>query len=223
MTETMPEPHDAQATHDARPAGRPRARLTHSLGGVAVVLALCALPARGQSVSLAPQILYALTSIDALPSKADLVSVLASPSNELALLTEYAHGSSYDFGMRLRAISTIPHFCSQQPAECHAAIIAVLDGIDVEPGSAGQKLLRKRAAIEALGAARSGAPGDVQRLVGFLSDGSRDIRVAAARALRDLCDPAAIAPLQQRRATEHVDQVRFAIVEALAILAQCGP
>ena len=203
-----------------RPGLQPLAR---SLGGIAALLLLCALPARGQSVALAPQILYALTSIDALPSKADLEAVLANPPNELAMLRGYATGSGYDFGVRLRAIRAIPHFCADRPAECHAAILAVLDGVDASDGSAGQKLLRRRAAIEALGAARAGDPGDVARLVGFLGDGSRDLRVAAARALRDLCDPAAIAPLRQRRDVEQVAQVRHALDEALAVLAECGP
>jgi hypothetical protein len=194
-----------------------------TFGGVAVLVALCALPARSQSIAIEPQILYALTTIDALPSKQDLESVLASPDNELSLLRQYAIGSGYDFGMRLRAIRAIPHFCGQQPLACHDAILAVLADIDTATGSPGQKLLRRRAAIEALGAARTGDAGDVPLLAGFLGDGSRDIRVAAARALRDLGDPAAKDALCQRRNVEPIAQVLYAIDEAMDVLGQCGP
>jgi len=193
--------------------------------GIALLLGLCALPARGQQIALAPQILYALTSIDTAPTKQDLEVVLASPDNELSLLRQYALGSSFDFGMRLRAIRAIPHFCPQQPVECRGAILAVLDDIDSATSSPGQKILRRRAAIEALGAARTGDPADRVRLASFLDDASRDIRVAAVRALRDLCDPAAMQPLlDHARGWPHeVDQVKLAITEALSVLSQCGP
>jgi HEAT repeat protein len=195
------------------------------LGGIAVLLALCALPARGEDNALAPQILYALTSIDTAPTRQDLVSILGSPTNELTMLRGYALGPTFDFGMRLRAIRAIPQFCPQQPVECHDAIVAVLDDIDGAGGSSGQKILRRRAAIEALGAARTGDPGDLTRLVAFLNDGSRDIRVAAVRALRDLCDPAAMQPLRDhaRLWPLEVEQVKLAITDALSVLSQCGP
>lgn len=201
-----------------------------TLGGVAVLVALCALPARSQSIAIEPQILYALTTIDALPSKQDLEVVLASPDNELSLLREYAVESEFDFGMQLRAIAAIPHFCGPQSVECHNAIMTVLADIDAAPGAPGQRLLRRRAAIEAFGAVIeelgpqwSGHAADLALLAGFLGDGSRDIRVAAARALRDLCDPAAKTALEQRKFVEQVAQVRYAIDEALAVLEQCGP
>ena len=198
------------------------------LAAAAAVVTLCALPARGQDPTIDPQIVYALTSIDTLPSKAEIADVLArsnpsNVSNELALLQGYATDPGYDFGMRLRAIRAIPHFCGMARSDCRNAIEAVLAGIDASPGTAGQKLLRRRAVIEAIGAARSGNPSDVPLLIGFLGDRSRDIRVAAARALRDLCDPAAIGPLQHRQNVESVAQVRKAISEALTVLAQCGP
>ncbi len=196
------------------------ARLAGTLGQLGLVAALAALPAHGEG-ALSPQILYTLTSIDTAPTKQDLESVLASPDNELSLLRQYSLGTGFDFGMRLRAIRAIPHFCPGQMAECRNAILAVLDD---SAGTPGQQILRKRAAIEALGAARTGDDEDVPLLVGYLADGSRDLRVAAVRALRDLCNPAAIGPLRQRRLVPaEVDQVKLAIDEALAVLAQCGP
>jgi HEAT repeat protein len=191
-----------------------------SLASIALLLGLCALPAQGQRAEIAPQVKYALTSIDTPPTKEDLESILASPNNEVSVLRGYALGSSYDFGLRLRATRAIPQFCTAMQS-CRAAIIAVFDDIT---DSTGRELLRKRAAIEALADAlappQTQDPEDILRLIGFLSDASRDIRVAAARALRDLCNPAAMAPLQQRRAVERVVQVRIAIDEAIA---QCGP
>ncbi|HWO25951.1 MAG TPA: HEAT repeat domain-containing protein [Kofleriaceae bacterium] len=203
-------------------------RVRGTLGGIAVLVGLCTLPARGHQGEVAPEILYALTSIDTVFTKQDLEAVLASP-NEVAQLRELATGN-YDFGLRLRAIRAIPHFCAEQAVECRDAILAVLDYVDADDSRLpGQKILRLRAAIEALGAARTGHPEDVMRLVAFLSDGSRDLRVAAIRALRDLCDPAAIEPLRRRlidgngRPVETVKQVQLAIDEALTTLAQCGP
>jgi len=132
--------------------------------------------------------------------------------------------------MRLRAIRAIPHFCGTQPVECRDAVMAVLADIDAAPGSPGQKILRRRAAIEAfgavieaLGARQTSYAADVALLAGFLGDGSRDIRVAAARALRDLCATTAKTALEQRKSSEQVAQVRHAIDEALDVIAQCGP
>jgi HEAT repeat protein len=122
--------------------------------------------------------------------------------------------------MRLRAIRSLPHFCPGKMDVCRTAILAVLDD---ETGDGGQKILRRRAAIEALAAARTGLPEDVDRLVGFLSDESRDLRVAAARALRDLCEPAGRIALTQRLLEESVGQVKKAIEDALLAFEQCGP
>lgn len=207
------------------------AHVRRTLGSIAVLVGLCTLPAHGQETAaeLDTDILHALTSIDTVFTKQDLQVVLKSPANELAKLRQYAL-SNIDFGARLRAIRAIPHFCPDQPVACRDAIIATLDHVDAdEERLPGQKILRLRAAIEALGTARTGNPDDVPRLARFLNDSSRDLRVAAARALRDLCDPAAMMPLQQRRTTElglpreQVVQVQIAIDEAMAALAQCGP
>lgn len=194
--------------------------------GLIVVASLCTLPAHGDGDAGSPSldVIHALTPIDSVPTKEALTSVLQSPDNELALLAGYAVDPELDFGMRLRAVRALPHFCPEQPAACRLAIRAVFTHIDSSADAPGQKILRRRAAIEALGAARSGNPEDVVFLADFLDDPSRDLRVAAARALRDLCDPAAIDPLQrQLAAPNEVAQVIHAVEEALAALQQCGP
>lgn len=191
--------------------------------GLGVLVGLCALPAQGQESPPSLEVIHALTPIDAIPTKEALTTALRSPTNELALLRGYALNASVDFGVRLRAVRAIPHFCPEQPAACRLAIVDVLG--DLPAGDTpGQQILRRRAAIEALGVARSGLPEDVTLLADFLDDPSRDLRVAAIRALRDLCDPAAIEPLERQRDAEgEVAQVIRAIEGALEALGQCGP
>lgn len=189
----------------------------------AILLAMCVLPAQGgEGPSL--DIVHKMTPIDTVPTKEVLRSVLQSPSNELAVLQGYALAPQLDFGVRLRAVRALPHFCSEQPIACRAAILGVLTDVDLALADPpGQKLLRRRAAIEALGAAHTGRPEDTALLADFLDDPSRDIRVAAARALRDLCDRAALEPLRrQRDTTGEVPQVVHAIDEAIAAIQQCG-
>ena len=82
-------------------------------------------------------------------------------------------------------------------------------------------LLRVRAAIEALGVATR-IPSDVDLVVPFLDNSSRDIRAATAGALRDMCITQAIGPLRARYQHEQVAQVRLAISEALRDLGQPG-
>jgi hypothetical protein len=187
----------------------------------ALLGSLCVLPARGSSPLPPLQVVHTLTPIDTVPTKEELISLLGG--NELSQLRTYALDPQIDFGMRLRAVRAIPHFCPEQPQQCHDAIVAVFQDIETATDAPGQKILRQRAAIEALGVARTGVPGDLQLLLGFLNHGSRDIRVASARALRDLCDPAALPPLKARFSIDDSQQVKLAIAQAVEVLAQCGP
>lgn len=193
------------------------------LRGALLVVALGALPASGHDNSPPPQILHTLTDPDSLPTKEELTSLLG-PANELATLRSYALDPQLDFGMRLRATRAIPHFCPEHPAQCHQAILDVLDDITAGNDPPGKKILRQRAAIEALGVARSGVPdADRELLLRFLDHTSRDIRVAAVRALRDLCDRAALPALGQRFEKDTSAQVKLVISQAVAVLGQCGP
>jgi HEAT repeat protein len=191
------------------------------LAAGAIVASLCVLPARGNGPLPPLQVVHTLTPIDSVPTKEELISLLGG--NELLQLRTYALDPQIDFGMRLRAVRAIPHFCPEQPPQCHDAIVAVFQDIETAADAPGQKILRQRAAIEALGVARAGAPGDLQLLLGFLGHSSRDIRAASARALRDLCDPAALPPLKARFSIDDSQQVKLAISQAVEALAQCGP
>src|SRR5262245_39114258 len=162
--------------------------------GAALVLAVCALPARGD-LPLDTPVLHALTPIDVLPSKEDLFEVFGDPTTELGKI---ALDDSADLGVQLRAIRSLSQFCvqcgSNPPRNTLATVIQRISPTD----HSGPATLRLRAGIEALGVAKSGNLADVTMLIPFLDHASRDIRVAAARALRDLCDTRAIVPLRAR-------------------------
>lgn len=194
--------------------------------GLIVACLLATLPAQGEDLMLSERAIHALTPIDSVPSKEALIALLPNP---IIQLEEIARSSTMDFGVRLRAIRALPHFCSatcgsDDPAledPVHRAIVGVLEAINLADTS-GREVLRLRAAIEALGQTRSNLQSDVGRLVPFLDHESRDIRVASARALRDLCNTHAIAPLRARYQQEPIAQVRLAISAALRDLGQCS-
>ncbi|MEJ7603271.1 MAG: hypothetical protein WKG01_35615 [Kofleriaceae bacterium] len=163
---------------------------------------------------------YVMTPIDTVPSKDQIVALYGTTA--VANLKALINGGG-DFGIQLRAIGALPRFCAASCAtgEPHDSIVALIAGID--PGDhRGITLLRLRAGIEALGATRSRLTSDVNRLVPFLNNASRDVRVATARALRDLCNTQAIVPLHVRYEQEMVAQVRLAISAALRDLGQCS-
>ena len=65
-----------------------------------------------------------------------------------------------------------------------------------------------------------GQPEDVAVVVPLLDkEESRDVRAAAAYALRDIGSSAATGPLRVRLAKEKTEQVKFAISDALRVLA----
>ena len=193
--------------------------------GIPVVIALCALPARGDQQQLATDVMHALTPIDSIPTKEELTVIF--PTNTVTQLASIAQDAGVDFGVRLRAIRALPQFCATSCAGTtpHSTLVALLGSISPSDSS-GSTILLLRATIEALGIARSGDPNDVNRLVPFLDSNSRDIRAAAAFALRDLCDSDAITPLRNRYNVEMgptgVPQVRLAISEALRDLGTCN-
>ncbi len=192
--------------------------------GLAIVVALFVLPSRGVTGEVPEPSeleIQTLTPIDSIPTKEEIVSNVAGP-DRVGRLEELALNPIVDFGVQLRAIRAIPHFCV---APCSGAprdaLVNILSKISPNDHS-GRTILRLRAVIEALGVARTGDPTDVARLVPFLDNASRDIRAATARALRDLCHTNAIVPLRARYQHEQVDQVRLAISEALRDLDQCS-
>lgn len=163
----------------------------------------------------------ALTMIDEMPTKQQLIDAFQGqdPASSLAMI---AVDSTADFGVRLRAIRSLPLFCSTPCAgsTVHVTLVGLL--APSPSASGGQLILQQRAAIEALGIARTGDPSDVASLLPFLDHSGRDLRVASALALRDLCNTQALPALRARYQVEQVEQVRLAISTALRELPQCG-
>lgn len=202
--------------------------MKRALPGAIVLLALCTLRARGADPDPAPtQIeIHTLTRIDAFPTKDEVLTATGT----IARLSTLAMTETVDFGLQLRAIRALPHFCTPdckpniagQNHEAHDAVLAVIGSVPADDRT-GRGILRLRAGIEALGLIRSGKDSDVTLLVPFLDDASRDIRAATARALRSTCNTLAIAPLRNRYTSEQVKQVKLALESAIRDLSQCPP
>jgi HEAT repeat protein len=119
-----------------------------------------------------------------------------------------------DPGVRLRALRALGAFPTTESRDALHAVMTANgrcegDGLAVT----GTPLLQIRAALESLAAI--GDPTDVDWIKSCLRARSRDLRVAAARALRDLGASTAVCPLQAQRDLEKVPQVQSAISEAL--------
>lgn len=198
--------------------------------GLVAILAVCALPARGD-VQIGTGVLNVLTSIDSLPSRSELETafsrqdppVLPLDGLEAIIFDDAAPLPPDQQGVQLRAIRSLPQFCtaSCQNDQAHALLERVISDYN-DPGKprGPRETLRARAAIEALGVAK--VVDDRTILEPFLNNSSRDLRVAAAKALRDLCNTEAIPALRARLTTELVPQVKGAISAALRDLAACS-
>ncbi len=194
---------------------------------VIALLSISVLPAQSDPPTIMNET-NTLTLIDELPTKAQILAFTPDPVPHLSQL---ALAIDTDFGVRLRAIRSLPQFCSIAPAckddsdsQMHPIRTAVRSVItSISPSDRdGRSLLRLRAGIEALGAIASGEQSDVDLLVPLLDHSSRDIRFATARALRELCIQTAETPLRNRYEEETVPQVSLAISAALGELAQCS-
>lgn len=194
---------------------------------------LSTLRATGANAPLTPAEAVALRSIDALPTAAQIDFAVGGGSGSgLARLLELASDPTIDLGIQIRAIRLLPLYCPRPDENCrgtpiHDALLAIVQGEVAKLGQAGpaglspQELLRLRAAVEALGATRSGLDADVAALTSapsLLDHPLRDVRVTAVRALRDLGSCAAVTPLQTRSPKEPVPQVQKAILNALQSL-----
>lgn len=159
-----------------------------------------------------PSLQDVLGAIDFVPSRDTLDPLLApTPAQGLA---EIATSPDGDPGVRLRALRALSHYPS---TEAHDALRFVIEALR-EPSN-GTQLLLLRAAIEALGEIGNGD--DVEMITPFLSrddlvnDRNRDLRAAAAHALRVIASPSAVPALRGRQRDETVPQVSLAITEAL--------
>lgn len=183
-------------------------------GGLAASLAF----ATGTTANLTEKIQNTLTTIDTVPTKAQLEA--AFDNGALGGLSQIARDKTVDIGVRLRAIHGLGKFC---PLPCsgeiaHESLRALIAETFNE--TTGEPVVVLRAAIETLGALRVAS--DVDLLTDLLDHPSRDIRAATARALRDLCNRTATTPLRNRFTNEPTEQVKLAISEALRTLDQCG-
>ncbi len=183
------------------------------LATIAGVIAL-ATGARGDQVAGSiptAQLIDALSGIDFVAQRPALDPLLGgSPSEALASI---AATEAVDPGIRLRALRALALYPS---TESRAALAAEIGAYGA--ATAGVELLHLRAAIEALGVI--GQPEDVPAILPMLDkEESRDVRAAAAYALRDIGSSAATNPLRARLAKERTEQVKFAISDALRVLA----
>lgn len=193
-------------------------RLTRALhAGLLAAVALASAahgdPSSIDPVSAAtPQVVDELTGVDFTAPRAALDDLLGA--NAVASLAAIADADTQiSPGVRLRALRALALYPED---DARTALRAAI--VKHATASAGLDILELRAAIEALG--MIGDATDVARIVPFLDkEESRDIRAAAARALRDLGSTTAIAPLHARLAKEKVPQVQFWISDALRVLS----
>ncbi|HEY4182859.1 MAG TPA: HEAT repeat domain-containing protein [Kofleriaceae bacterium] len=174
-------------------------------------------------------VLFALTPIDSTPSTQQLNAVHDnSPAQALTNLESIARNPGDDGpGVQIRAIRALASYCTA-PCATHEAHTTVIDlmtkGVDdggYSDAASGAPLLVLRSTIETIGLMRVAA--DYTLLAHYLSNGSRDIRVAAAFALRDLGNTDAIDDLRARFQVEANEEVKSAISDALRVLGQPTP
>jgi HEAT repeat protein len=191
---------------------------------VAVLLLSFAPPSRGEQQPLLPlEAHYLLTAIDSIPTRAQLEAAL--PGDTVAQLVQLAFPTSGnpEFGVQLRALRALSLFAPPTPSvrDNVKKLISHPGDLDV-----GKQMLLTVAALETLAQFRFAA--DLQPVADQLSHPSRDVRVAAARAMRRIGTvpfadaKLAITLLQSRQIDETVPAVRLAISEAIQALAQ-GP
>ncbi|HTJ47092.1 MAG TPA: HEAT repeat domain-containing protein [Kofleriaceae bacterium] len=166
-----------------------------------------------------PQVVDALTGVD-FPNaageidaqRASLDALLGTdPVSSLAAIADA--DAQIPSGVRIRALRALALY-DTDPARAALRTAIAKHGAS----TSGIDLLELRAAIEGLGLI--GDATDVATIVPFLDkEESRDIRSAAARALRDIGSTTAIAPLHARLTKEKVAQVQFWISDALRVLS----
>jgi len=203
---------------------------------LATAALLCALPASGDGVAPTPEQIDALTPIDTQPARAQ-VDLAFPPGASIAGLIGLATNPAQDLGLQIRAIRMLPQYC---PGACggeqlHQILVNIVDGYRMILATTAlppTELLRLRAALEALGATRSGLQTDVELVTApvLLRHPSRDVQVTAVHALRRLCSPdlcshdACVQSANAVRAlrTGADTQVDAAVNGALQDLAQCS-
>jgi HEAT repeat protein len=158
-----------------------------------------------------------LTARDHVPTRSELDATMGAAP--LQALVDRAL-SEEDVRTRLRALRALAHYPSD---EAHSALLLALDDPEIAGTldlSVAEMLVVRKACLEALG--ELGDPDDVAVITEYLTEldtdgpcSHRDIRAAAAHALRVLGATTAITPLRAQGEVETCEQVDFAINEAL--------
>lgn len=185
---------DREERGSARSARRPESttmmrRLAFSsLLFVGVGLATGA-PMRPEKSTATTEVIELLSAIDFLPGTGQLNQAMNS---DLTVLTELANDEESDPGVRLRAYRSLGDY--DQPAS-HAALVTAIERY--RGMTSGTQLLYLIASTEGLG--QIGTPEEVDLIGPLLYSSSRDLKVAAARALGQIGDPVACKLLRDRR------------------------
>ncbi len=190
--------------------------------GIAASLAF----ATGSTAGLSERVRDTLTAIDTVPTKVQLD--LAFENQALPNLSTIAQDRTLDIGVRVRAIHALAKYCPDPCTSTELAYQSLAALIsETRNETVGEPVVLLRAALETIGTlpveSNAAAKAEVTAIVTeLLNHPSRDIRAAAARALRDLCNTNAATALRIRYTSEPTEQVKLAISEALRILGQCG-
>lgn len=180
----------------------------------ALLFAVVAVVARASASgpALPPDWQNVLTTIDAAPTVSQLDGFFGSGSAGPSLVSIVTNDAN-DVGIRLRAIHALVHYPG---AASETAVKDLITAHATDTSGAGALTLR--AALETLGQLRN--PDDYANITPSLEHSSRDIRAAAAFALRDLGDPRAVCALRARLQHEATQQVKLAISAALRVLGE---
>jgi hypothetical protein len=151
-----------------------------------------------------------LGGVDYVPGKPELDEALGDPPEDE--LIDLAISTDADPGVRIRAYRALAHYPTDPTR------LVLMDAVAAHAGAtSGVEVLYLRAALHSL-AAVSGEDA-VDEIAARLDSESRDVRADAALALGETGSATADPPLRARREIEVVDQVKWAIDEALATLA----
>jgi hypothetical protein len=162
---------------------------------------------------LSDEAIYALTSLEGVPTPAQLQLLIP---NTLETLRAHAKSSAGDqTKLRLRAIRAI----SLWPPSAENQLTLKIVLAESLQHTTGASVLLAQAAIESLGRQAGAQDTELVKAVSdSLTHASRDVRFAAARALRQIGAVSALDALYARRDAENVPAVRLAITEAIQAL-----
>jgi hypothetical protein len=162
---------------------------------------------------LSDEAIYALTSIDGVPNPAQLEALIPD-----ALGTLRAHARSETGNQTRIRLSAIRAISLWPPSAENQLTLKLVLANNLLLNS-GASVLLAQAAIESLGRQAGALDTELVTAVSdSLTHSSRDIRFAAARALRQIGAVSALDALYARRDTENVPAVRLAITEAIQAL-----